>query len=110
MLKFTRAQFDFLDQQAAAKFERRLVERLKARLPAAEGPDAEAHASEGIEHAAAFGIETQDEVLQFLWLRHRFGPGFASEPWAQPLHCAEPDARIRLEATAALLRRWAAKA
>lgn len=110
MLKFSRTQFNFLDTQTARKLERRLVERLLSSVPAADATWVESNAAEGIEHAASFGIRTEDDVLQFLWLRHRFGPDFPLEPWAQPLHSAEPDARIRLEATAARLQRCAARA
>ena len=102
-----RKQITSQEKRLTREFEQLAADYLKQRHPALVPPDQELlrFVHDGIDHANRLRINHDEAVIQFLSLRLRQGVNFDQQPWAQPLHCAEPDGRIRVQATEVLLAR-----
>lgn len=109
MLIITQAQLTALDAERSAACRVKAAALLRAKYPGKtlEQPALDQWLDRGIARARELRIDAIDEQLRFVLLRCEHGDDFDRRPWAQPLHSAEPDAKLRLAATEALAARRA---
>lgn len=107
MLKISRTQFRAFEDLAKRQHAQRVSRLAQAHGQAPAVPDEQALEA-AIAHARRLRISREDLVLRIARLRAEHGPDLDRLPWAQPLHCAEPDEVVRMSAADALRARCSA--